>query len=92
MKPDPANPAIANGGFEQLSGDPPVPTGWHYQRQLTVIESKDAPEGGHYVVFRNSTPGRESQARQGFAVDGRKVPVLEFSVPVRAKGVRPDKT
>ncbi len=86
--PDPANPTITNGGFEKLSGDPPALVGWHYQRQLKVVEAKDAPEGSHYVTFSNSTPGRGSHALQGFAVDGRKVPALELSVRVRAKDVR----
>ena len=68
--PDPAHPAIENGGFELVtSGDPPVPTGWHYQRQLELVVGKDAPEGKNYITFSNVTPGRSSQARQGFAVE-----------------------
>ncbi|MEN6459596.1 MAG: protein-L-isoaspartate(D-aspartate) O-methyltransferase [Thermoguttaceae bacterium] len=87
--PDPMNPTVVNGGFEQLHGEPPSLVGWHYQRQLKVVEAKDAPQGGRYVTFSNTTPGRGSQALQGFAVDGRKVPVLEISVWVRAKEVQP---
>ena len=86
--PDPANPAIENGGFERVAGDPPVPTGWHYQRQLELVVDKDAPEGKNYVTFKNTTPGRESQARQGFAVDGRKVAHLQISARVRGKDIR----
>ena len=86
--PDPANPAIKNGGFEEVAGDPPVPTGWHYQRQLELVIGKDAPEGKNYVTFTNATPGRGSQARQGFAVDGRKVTHLQLSARVRGKDVR----
>ena len=87
--PDPAHPAIENGGFELVAGDPPVPTGWHYQRQLELVVGKDAPEGKNYVTFKNATPGRESQARQGFAVDGRKVAHLQISARVRGKDIRP---
>lgn len=87
--PDPANPKIANGGFEQVSGDPPVPDGWHYQRQLKLAAAKDAPEGERYAVFSNETPGRSSHALQGFAVDGAKVQQLELSVRVRGKDIRP---
>ena len=77
--PDPTQPTIENGGFESVAGDPPAPTGWYYQRQLELIHDKDAPEGKNYVTFKNTTPGRGSQALQGFAVDGRKVVQLRIS-------------
>jgi protein-L-isoaspartate(D-aspartate) O-methyltransferase len=86
--PDPARPTINNGGFESTTGDPPTPTGWHYQRQLELVTGKDAREGKNYVLFKNATPGRESQARQGFAVDGRKVAQLQISAWVRGKDIR----
>ena len=35
--PIPTRPTIENGGFESVAGDPPAPTGWHYQRQLEVV-------------------------------------------------------
>ncbi len=90
--PDPANPTIENGGFESLAGEPPVPSGWHYQRQLTVVEAQDAPEGERYVTFSNTLPGRASTALQGFAVDGRKVPALQLSMQVKATDVRAGQT
>jgi len=86
--PDPTRPTIENGGFESVAGDPPAPTGWHYQRQLEVGD-KDAPEGKNYVTFKNTTPGRGSQALQGFAVDGRKVVQLRLSAWVRGRDIRP---
>jgi len=92
LLPDPLRPTIANGGFESVSGDPPVPTGWHYQRQLKIVAGRDAPEGERYVTFSNATAGRASQALQGFAVDGRKVPALQLSARVRCKDVRPGQT
>jgi protein-L-isoaspartate(D-aspartate) O-methyltransferase len=88
IRPDPANPAVQNGGFEQGVGDPPTPAGWHYQRQLEWVEDEGAPEGKHYVTFSNAEPGRASQALQGFAVDGRAVRELAVSLKVRAEGVR----
>jgi protein-L-isoaspartate(D-aspartate) O-methyltransferase len=86
--PDPLHPTIENGGFESVTGDPPTPTGWHYQRQLK-IEEKDAPQGERFVTFTNDEAGRNSHALQGFAVDGRKIKQLEFSARVRANDVRP---
>jgi protein-L-isoaspartate(D-aspartate) O-methyltransferase len=86
--PDPAHPTIANGGFEDVSGDPPVPAGWHYQRQLKIVEGKDAPEGERYVTFHNEEPGRNAHTLQGFAVDGRKVGQLVLSVRIRGRDIR----
>jgi protein-L-isoaspartate(D-aspartate) O-methyltransferase len=110
IKPDPANPRIANGSFEEIAtnengkkvipgsqavlpakaaaDDAPTPVGWHYQRQLELVESKESPEGQHYVRFANVEPGRASRALQGLAVDGRKVHELEFSLWVKAKDVQ----
>ena len=85
VRPDPTRPSIENGGFESVAGDPPLPTGWHYQRQLKIVEGRDAPEGDRYVTFSNVLPGRNSHALQGFAVDGRKVTQLQLSRP----GARP---
>jgi protein-L-isoaspartate(D-aspartate) O-methyltransferase len=90
--PDSSNPAIQNGGFESVAGKPPFPTGWHYQRQLELVTGKDAPEGNNYATFKNTMPGRGSQALQGFPVDGRKVPQLQLSAWVRARDIRPGQT
>ncbi len=87
VQPDPANPTIQNGGFEQVMGDPPIPAGWHYQRQLEIVADKDSPEGKNYVLFKNTLPGRSSQARQGFAVDGQKVVQLALTASVRGKDI-----
>ena len=62
--------------------------GWHYQRQLQLVEAADAPEGKRYVTFANSEPGRASHALQGLAVDGRKVSELAVSLWVKGEGVR----
>lgn len=88
VKPDPTHPTIENGSFESVAGKPPAPTNWYYQRQLDVVTDKDAPDGKNYVSFKNTTPGRTSQALQGFAVDGRKVGRLRVSVQVRGRDIR----
>ena len=83
VQPDPLHPEISNGDFEETLGTPPIPTCWYYQRQMELVTGGDAPSGKNYVTFRNAQPGRESQAIQGFAVDGRKVKQLEISMHVR---------
>jgi protein-L-isoaspartate(D-aspartate) O-methyltransferase len=87
--PNPTKPTLENGGFESVAGDPPVPTGWHYQRQLKIVEGAGVPEGQRYATFSNVLPGRNSHALQGFAVDGRKVAQLVFSCKVRGQDIRP---
>ena len=72
-----------------MIGDPPKPTGWHYQRQLELVAAGDAPSGKNYVTFRNADARPRHQALQGFAVDGRKIRQLELSFRVRGKELRP---
>ena len=89
VKPDPANPTINNGDFEQTQGDSNKPDGWHYQRQLTLVRDRTAPSGEHYITFTNSEPGRGCRALQGIGVDGRAVRGLKVTFYVRAKDIRP---
>jgi protein-L-isoaspartate(D-aspartate) O-methyltransferase len=89
VQPDPANPALQNGDFEEAAGDPAELTAWHYQRQLEVLTNDGAPSGKRYIRFHNDTPGRGAQALQGLAVDGRQVKALTVSLWVRAESVRP---
>jgi protein-L-isoaspartate(D-aspartate) O-methyltransferase len=56
---------------------------------LEVHTDDGAPSGKRYITFRNDTPGRGSQALQGFAVDGRQVKWLELALWVRGKDIRP---
>jgi protein-L-isoaspartate(D-aspartate) O-methyltransferase len=108
VQPDPANPSLGNGGFEQFhpapvdpaavkqEGEekPPemIPDGWYYQRQLKLIEAADAPEGKHYVTFTNASPGRGAQALEGMPVDGRKVKELKVTLWVKGKNIQPGST
>lgn len=87
--PDPANPAIRNGGFEETIEDSSQPRGWHYQRHLTRVDDPAAPEGRHYVQFTNDVPGRVGQALQGMSLDGREVQAIEISARVKLADVRP---
>jgi protein-L-isoaspartate(D-aspartate) O-methyltransferase len=104
VQPDPDHPSIHNGGFEDVvtatapaDTNPNAPTGkeaskpvgWHYQRQLKLEETPDAPEGKHFVTLSNAEPGRSAQALQGMPVDGRKVHALDVSLWVKANDVRP---
>ncbi len=91
VKPDPANPRVVNGSFEETAKDADgnqVPTGWHYQRQLTLKSDGQVPDGKVYADFLNIDPGRGCHALQGFAVDGRDVSALELHYWVRGHDIR----
>jgi len=92
VQPDPANPRIANGDFEEVLGESGKPAGWHYQRQLALVSDGDARSGDNYVTFTNAEPGRGSQALQGLPVDGRRVERLKVSLYVRGRDIRPGQT
>ena len=85
VKPDPANPQIMNGDFEEPAFPNGAQPGWYYERQVEWTAGKDAPTGEHYVKFRNTEPGVPAHLMQGFAIDGRKVGELEFSAKLRTK-------
>jgi protein-L-isoaspartate(D-aspartate) O-methyltransferase len=96
IKPDPANPSIANGGFENVievpgekPEDPPseTPAAWYYMQQMTLDPNSGGP-GERSALFANTESGRMSHVMQGFAVDGRKVRELDVSCRVRGEGIR----
>jgi protein-L-isoaspartate(D-aspartate) O-methyltransferase len=90
VKPNPLRPTIRNGGFEEtLSDESNAPKGWHYLRQAESVTDKNAPEGRRVIRFSNTEAGRQSQALQGFAVDGRRLSRLNVSCRVRAEGLIP---
>ena len=85
VKPDPLNPRIVNGGFEELRDDG-LAVGWHYQRRST-IEREGAPEGGNYICFENTDPGRTAHILQATAIDGLEVPAMTVSLSIKVGNV-----
>ncbi len=71
---------------------PPLPAPWYYQRQLQIVEDKNAPQGTHYARFTSTDSGRAALALQGMAVDGRKVNELKVSLWVKLKNIRAGET
>ncbi|NUQ65175.1 MAG: protein-L-isoaspartate(D-aspartate) O-methyltransferase [Pirellulales bacterium] len=86
--PDPVNPSIHNGDFEEVVGESGEAAAWHYQRQAELVSGDGAPSGDHYMRFSNFQPGRGSQALQGMAVDGREVRNLRVSLYARGEELR----
>ncbi len=92
IKPDPANPRAENGDFEQAAADNGFVPGWYYQRQATWMTDKQAPDGDHFMTFKNAEAGRSSHLLQGLPIDGRAVAELELSAIVKYSDIflRPD--
>lgn len=89
VKPDPANPKVINGGFEEKVGENGFVPGWYYQRQHVVEEGPQAPEGRQFVTFRNKDEGLDAHLMQGFSVDGRQVKAIRLSAFVKHATVFP---
>ena len=87
VQPDPENPQVANGSFEEKAYESGAQPGWYYEKLVAWKEDKTAPDGLHYVEFSNSEPGLSAHLLQGFAIDGRKVPQLEVSAWVKTVNV-----
>jgi protein-L-isoaspartate(D-aspartate) O-methyltransferase len=77
VKPDPANPHLANGSFEQQGFDNGGQPGWYYELRATRKTDERAPDGRYYVEFKNTEPGLSAHLLQGFGIDGRQVSQLE---------------
>jgi len=87
-KPDPLNPTLLNGSFEEDDDHDGQPDHWHYQRLMTVDE-KDAQQGKRCAFFENENSGRIAQALQAMAVDGSKIGTLQFHLQYKTERVEP---
>ncbi|MEO8494490.1 MAG: protein-L-isoaspartate(D-aspartate) O-methyltransferase [Planctomycetota bacterium] len=87
VKPDPAHPQAANGNFEEPLGESGFIAGWYYERQAEWITDPSAPEGKHYVKFKNDEAGRSAHLLQGLPIDGRSVAEIELSATVKYANV-----
>ena len=84
--PDPKNPKIVNGGFEESTLFEGQADGWHYQRRGTLVK-EGAPDGKQYIRFENSEPSRTAYALQAAAVDGSVIGELAFSCRVKTNNI-----
>lgn len=73
VPPDPANPKLLNGSFEEdLIKDEMIP-GWYYQFNCKRIDALDAPEGTQVAEFVNEDASQPCMLLQGMPLDGRIV-------------------
>ena len=85
--PDPSNPVLINGAFEDGLDENGFVKGWYYQRQLEEISTGNIPQGQTYVQFENKVPGQQAHLMQAVAIDGKRVPVVNFSAQVATANV-----
>ncbi|WP_254508748.1 protein-L-isoaspartate(D-aspartate) O-methyltransferase [Anatilimnocola floriformis] len=90
VKPDPANPQVDNGSFEEKAFESGGQPGWYYEKQVTWQEMSNAPDGKHAITMQNTTPGLSAHILQGFGIDGRQVKNLEVSAWITTKDIVPD--
>ncbi|MDR3233048.1 MAG: protein-L-isoaspartate(D-aspartate) O-methyltransferase [Planctomycetaceae bacterium] len=80
---DTSNSRLTNGNFEKRNADG-TPAGWHYVRNVTLLEPDAAPFAARFSrkkpekVDGQTVPAALSQMLQGFALDGRSVKMLHI--------------
>jgi protein-L-isoaspartate(D-aspartate) O-methyltransferase len=87
VQPDPANPILINGDFEDKSDKETIVPGWYSGRQMRLV--RDSKGSGQFVQFTNKDSGRGSHLLQGLGIDGRHVSRLRMSARVRLENVKP---
>ncbi|MFM2093567.1 MAG: Protein-L-isoaspartate O-methyltransferase [Planctomycetota bacterium] len=88
VKPDPRHPKVVNGDFETNASDVEFVPGWYYERLATWETDENAPQGKHYVSFKNKVPGLSAHLLQGIPIDGRHVKEIDLHAMFRARDVR----
>jgi protein-L-isoaspartate(D-aspartate) O-methyltransferase len=79
---------VVNGDFETALGEDGYVPGWYYHRQVEWVEDPLAPNGRHYVTFRNQLPGRAAMFLQGMPLDGREIREVVVSASVKYRDIR----
>lgn len=84
--PDGMHPTIVNGTFAEsveLDGQT-MPQGWSIRQATIVAQTEQSPS---CIRFRNTEPGKPSQAMQPFGVDGKYIEALELTFDIKATDV-----
>jgi protein-L-isoaspartate(D-aspartate) O-methyltransferase len=88
ITPDPKNPKLANGSFEQaLINNSRVP-GWYYQFGCIVVQDSHAPDGQNAVEFKSNDPKSPSMLLQGLAIDGSIVKKIKLGGWISTENVK----
>jgi protein-L-isoaspartate(D-aspartate) O-methyltransferase len=78
VAPDPKNPKLLNGSFEEpLIQQFHIP-GWYYQFGCVVVSDPDSPKGSKATEFQSNDPALPSMLLQGLALDGTVVKKIKL--------------
>ena len=80
---------LVNGDFETHALFPLRPDGWYDLRQGRIDGTTLSGHGQSCLTLTNAEPGKNAQALQAIAVDGRRIQSLQFSALVRCQNVQP---
>lgn len=86
VQPDPSQPKILNGNFEEDENEDGYADNWHYQRLATRI-SNGSPHGEYCILFDSDEHDRPAQALQATAIDGKKVRSITLKVRYKTEKV-----
>jgi protein-L-isoaspartate(D-aspartate) O-methyltransferase len=87
IQPDPLNPQLLNGGFEEDDNEDGLADHWYYQR-LTDRDADQKREGDFSLHLENQESGRVAQALQAMGIDGAKISALNFRMKYRTDSAR----
>ncbi len=63
VQPDPKNPGIVGGEFEEFNEKANAPVGWYYTRNVSVRKEENAPQGEQVLVFNNILVARAQERK-----------------------------
>jgi len=91
--PDQTLTPIVNGDFESFDAEKRIPEAWYYVREAEVI-AREGNDAGHFLRFRNDTPGRDALSLQAIGLDGRRVKKIRVRFRYRTENIEtgPDKS
>jgi protein-L-isoaspartate(D-aspartate) O-methyltransferase len=88
VPPDPKNPTLSNGSFEEdLIKDEHIP-GWYYKFGCVQIRDPKAPSGESVVEFRSDNPDEPNMLLQGIAIDGSSVKKIRIRGWIMTENVK----
>ena len=85
--PNPDNPQILNGDFEEELPENGFIDGWYYQRSLELVDDKLSPGGKRHVRFTADQVGQKAHLMQGFAINGRVIGKIKLMASVKCDEV-----
>ena len=85
--PDPENPKILNGDFEEDLPENGFVNGWYYQRSLELVDDDLSPGGKRHIRFEANQAGQKAHLMQGFAISGEAIAKIKLRASIKCENV-----